>query len=605
MDGKSDVKDKKKTQKLKRYFADDKVSREKDHQTQKDSSSNVLVFTPHLDHISDHKLHDRSERWTKKTKWMNYPPEGKPFNSGHGQQKEFRKKLDPFPGDAPVPQEKIKKYRRGKKLHSTKARNKLESYKLIEKEKKLSLAVVQAARSELLLQEEAGFLEAEEGEDITELTQHDIADVVDITSAQKFFELNLNEFGPYRMNYTRNGRFLLLGGAAGHIASIDWLTKKLLCEINVMETVHDVRWLHQETMFAVAQKQWTYIYDNQGIEIHCLKILDSVLRLEFLPYHFLLASSNSKGYLSYIDVSVGKKVAGISTGLGRLDVMCQNPNNAIICMGHPGGTVTMWSPNVKEPLVKMLCHRAGVRAIAVDHTGKYMVTSSIDRTMKIWDLRTYKMMQSYKLGGGGGHLAFSQRGLIAAGIGNIVEVYNDCINNTMTAPYMMHQLQSTVHGLQFCPYEDVLGVGHGTGFSSLIIPGAGEANYDALEANPYQTKKQRQEAEIKLLLEKIQPEMIHLDAGRIGQMDVKTYLENTEKLQVSKPNKTEFELKYKMKGKSKGLHKEHRKKGVVEKEKMKFIRDKLKEKERVEREKEHSQTPGTKSVLDRFIKSSQ
>ncbi len=34
------------------------------------------------------------------------------------------------------------------------------------------------------------------------------------------------------------------------------------------------------------------------------------------------------------------------------------------------GTVTMWSPNVKEPLVKMLCHGGGTRAVAVDHTGR-------------------------------------------------------------------------------------------------------------------------------------------------------------------------------------------------------------------------------------------
>ena len=34
------------------------------------------------------------------------------------------------------------------------------------------------------------------------------------------------------------------------------------------------------------------------------------------------------------------------------------------------GTVTLWSPNVKEPLVKMLCHGSGTRSIAVDQSGR-------------------------------------------------------------------------------------------------------------------------------------------------------------------------------------------------------------------------------------------
>jgi hypothetical protein len=35
----------------------------------------------------------------------------------------------------------------------------------------------------------------------------------------------------------------------------------------------------------------------------------------------------------------------------------------------------MWTPNITTPVVKMLCHRGPVKAVAVDPTGHQMVTA--------------------------------------------------------------------------------------------------------------------------------------------------------------------------------------------------------------------------------------
>jgi U3 small nucleolar RNA-associated protein 7 len=64
-------------------------------------------------------------------------------------------------------------------------------------------------------------------------------------------------------------------------------------ELQLQETIHDVCYLHNETMFASAQNKYTYIYDNKGVEIHCMKRHERPLKLDFLPYHFLLTTISS------------------------------------------------------------------------------------------------------------------------------------------------------------------------------------------------------------------------------------------------------------------------------------------------------------------------
>eukprot|EP00961_Rhodomonas_salina_P252636 3415026-Rhodomonas_salina.1 len=103
-------------------------------------------------------------------------------------------------------------------------------------EAKIKDAAAKAARAEILLPTEAGFLEAEGMEKTQRFTQKQIREAVDVGSAQKSFTLTLDTFGPYSSRYSRNGRHLLLGGKLGHIALCDWQAGKLSCEFHVKET---------------------------------------------------------------------------------------------------------------------------------------------------------------------------------------------------------------------------------------------------------------------------------------------------------------------------------------------------------------------------------
>ncbi len=94
-----------------------------------------------------------------------------------------------------------------------------------------------------------------------------------------------------------------------------------------------------------------------------------------------------------MDVSIGKIVNQFSCRQGSCRVMCLNPWNAVLCLGHNKGTVTMWTPNCKDPVAKMLTHRQAVRAVTVDETGNYLATAAVDRSLKIWDVRQFRCLQ--------------------------------------------------------------------------------------------------------------------------------------------------------------------------------------------------------------------
>ncbi|KDP23960.1 hypothetical protein JCGZ_25348 [Jatropha curcas] len=503
---------------------------------------------------------------------------------------------------------KEKKYLRGEGANLEVLKDKKLKGQLSVREELHVISAKTAAKAEKwLMPSEEGYLEAEGIERTWRIKQDAIASEVDISSKKNQHDIILPDLGPYTLDFTSSGRYMAVAGRKGHMAMVDMKTMSLIKEMQVRETVRDIVFLHNELFFATAQKKYPYIYNRDGIELHCLKEHGAVLRLQFLKNHFLLASINKFGQLRYQDVTTGQMIGNIRTGLGRTDVMQVNPFNGVVALGHSGGTVSMWKPTSSNPIVKMLCHPGPISAMAFHPNGHLMATSGKERKIKIWDLRKFEVLQT--MPGNAKTLDFSQKGLLAAATGSFVQVFRDFSESRDYSRYMGH---SMVKGYQigkvlFRPYEDVLGIGHSMGWSSILIPGSGEPNFDTWLANPFETSKQRREKEVRSLLDKLPPETIMLDPSKIGTVkpvkkkEKLTKQEMVDEMEAAVEAVKNTTFKNKTKGRSKDSKRAKKRKEIIGRAKRPFLDQQMKEEEKLAKKKQKTNEENAlPAALQRF-----
>jgi U3 small nucleolar RNA-associated protein 7 len=153
----------------------------------------------------------------------------------------------------------MQKYSRsgGEKVQGLKPKHKALKKTLEELNATITKSAARNADAELLYQQEAGFIEPDAGEKVYKLKQADIKRGVDLNSGANIFDFQLTKFGPYCVNFSRNGRSLLFGGGRGHVATLDCQRVAVGAELQLQEEVRDVCFLQNETLFAVAQRQYT------------------------------------------------------------------------------------------------------------------------------------------------------------------------------------------------------------------------------------------------------------------------------------------------------------------------------------------------------------
>lgn len=232
-----------------------------------------------------------------------------------------------------------------------------------------------------------------------------------------------------------------------------------------------------------------------------------------------------------------------------------------------------------------------------------MVSAGQDMKMAVWDIRMFKEVNSYFTRQPASSVSISDRDLTAVGWGTQTSIWRGLFTKhaleqeKIQSPYMAWGGEGKrIERVRWCPFEDVLGISHDSGFSSVLVPGAGEPNFDALEVNPYESTKQRQEAEVKSLLNKLQPEMISLNPDYIGNLDLRSEEQRkAEKDLDKKPVDPIADIKNRGRGKNSSLRKYLRKKGsknIIDERRMK-----IEELRKAQNEKHHQRLKATEEEL--------
>jgi U3 small nucleolar RNA-associated protein 7 len=360
-------------------------------------------------------------------------------------------------------------------------------------------------------------LETEAGEVTDRVTQDDILAAVDLQTQKKKFSLHLDKHGPYNIDFSRNGTHMVFAGLRGHCASMRWQDFALDGEVQLKDRCLDVKYIVDHSMYAVAQHKYAYIYTVKGVEMHVLPKFANVTSMTYLHRHMLLAGvSSSYSTLVYMDVSTGELVSNKAPNVVRDPTLsiATNPANGVVVTGDTRGVLKMWSPSVAEPLVQIKGHRGGINHCVVHPGGRYTITCGADNALKVWDIRTLRALEEWRMSYVVDSIDVSQSGLVAVAGGTNVQVWKGMFTPQRPfRPWMTHNLGygNVANCVKFCPFEDVLAIGHSSGISTMLVPSSGEPNPDFYEANPYESDLHRKDRVVKNLLDKLPPDTISMD----------------------------------------------------------------------------------------------
>ena len=121
----------------------------------------------------------------------------------------------------------------------------------------------------------------------------------------------------------------------------------------------------------------------------------SVMSVVFSPNGELLASASHDGYVRLWQVTSKNRLhAFLHGGWVRSVAFSPDGNSLVSCGGGQKGSITLWDVHQKARISDLPGHNSIVDSIVFSPNGKFLASTSRDRTVKLWDITSQQQRRS-------------------------------------------------------------------------------------------------------------------------------------------------------------------------------------------------------------------
>jgi WD40 repeat protein len=137
---------------------------------------------------------------------------------------------------------------------------------------------------------------------------------------------------------------------------------------------------------------------------------DLITRLEVLPVlgRTKLVSTGLDGVLSVANIEMMKQPMQKRTPRQGLNSFSFSARSSFFATAGIDRTVRLWNADSCSVLENLLGHKAAVIEVIINDDLRHIMSASADHTVKVWDIRTLKCLQTFSTAAEGGHVGLRQ-----------------------------------------------------------------------------------------------------------------------------------------------------------------------------------------------------